>query len=505
MRLVPGGKENATGGETESLLDWMNRQYAFSAAAMLRAVSATDLVKERRGFGQTIRPSPGSVLASPEIASYDPDPDYFFHWVRDSALVMDALRALIADRAFGLEVLQHFADFVDFSVALCRLDGGEFVKRVDFGAKIDPASRVYARSADELSRIVGDHVLGEPRFNPDGTLDVIKWGRPQHDGPALRALTLLRLWRHDALRERVNRSSLSSLLEQDLDFTLHHFREPCFDLWEETFGHHYHTRLVQYAALGDGADWMDQTGDPARASAYRAAALELRERLDAHFDACDGIYVSHAVETSETAGFAEAKQLDIAIVLAVIQAARPNGPHGVLDPKVLATLARLEALFAKAYKINRERAASCAPAMGRYSNDVYYSGGAYYFSTLGAAQFYFCFAEAVGRGPMVPISNSNRALLADMLGTRPAALGATSLEARYAEGLFRALLKRGDMFMAMVRLHTPASGELSEQFDQTNGAQTSAKNLAWSHAAFIAAFASRKAAVNAGSGRLSKP
>jgi hypothetical protein len=39
-------------------------------------------------------------------------------------------------------------------------------------------------------------------------------------------------WRHDALRERVNRSSLSSLLEQDLDFTLHHFQEPCFDLVE---------------------------------------------------------------------------------------------------------------------------------------------------------------------------------------------------------------------------------------------------------------------------------
>ena len=496
MSSAPTAKENATGGETESLPDWMNLQYAISAAAMLRAVSATGLVKERRGFGQTIRPSPGSVLASPEIASYDPDPDYFFHWLRDSALVMDALRTLIADRAFGLEALQHLSNFVDFSLALCRLDGEDFVNRGDFGATIDPGSRVHARSADELSRIVGDRVIGEPRFNPDGTLDVIKWGRPQHDGPALRALTLLRLWRHDALRERLNRSSLSSLLEQDLDFTLHHFQEPCFDLWEETFGHHYHTRLVQFAALSDGAKCMDETGDLTRASACRAAARELRERLGAHFDARDGIYLSHAVNASETAGFTDAKRLDIAIVLAVVQAARPDGPHGVLDPKVLATLARLEALFAKAYKINRERAASCAPAMGRYADDVYYSGGAYYFSTLGAAQFYFCFAEAVGRGAMVPISESNRTLLADMLGTPPEALGATSLEARYVGSLFNALLKRGDMFMAMVRTHTPVSGELSEQFDQTNGAQTSAKNLAWSHAAFITAFASRKGAVN---------
>ncbi len=102
---------------------------------------------------------------------------------------------------------------------------------------------------------------------------------------------------------------------------------------------------------------------------------------------------------------------------------------------------------------------------------------------------------------MVPISNGNRALFADMLGAPPDALGATSLEARYTEGLFNALLKRGDMVMAMVRTYTPASGDLSEQFDQTNGTQTSAKNLAWSHAAFITAFASRKAAVNTASGR----
>jgi hypothetical protein len=58
---------------------------------------------------------------------------------------------------------------------------------------------------------------------------------------------------------------------------------------------------------------------------------------------------------SRTARFAATKRLDIAIVLAVIQAARPEGPHGVLDPKVLSTLARLDTLFAKAYKINRER------------------------------------------------------------------------------------------------------------------------------------------------------
>src|SRR5271169_3972801 len=80
-----------------ALAGWMDRQYLLSATAMLRSVSAVDLVKERAAFDQIVRPVRGSVLASPEIAAYDPDPDYFFHWLRDSAIVVDALATLIGE------------------------------------------------------------------------------------------------------------------------------------------------------------------------------------------------------------------------------------------------------------------------------------------------------------------------------------------------------------------------------------------------------------------------
>ena len=74
-----------------ALDDWIEKEARFAAGAMLRSVSATNLVKERPGFGQRVVPRPGSVLASPVPASYDPDPDYFFHWFRDSAIIIDAL------------------------------------------------------------------------------------------------------------------------------------------------------------------------------------------------------------------------------------------------------------------------------------------------------------------------------------------------------------------------------------------------------------------------------
>jgi glucoamylase len=478
----------------EPLFEWMERQYRYSAAAMLRAISATRLIKERRHLGQTIRPARGSVLASPEIASYDPNPDYFFHWLRDSSIVMDALRELIAEQAIDEKALECFVDFIRFSLGLCRLDGRDLSRGADFRRAADPEFLKNIRSESELNQIFGDRALGEVRYNPDGTLDVIKWARPQNDGPALRALTVLRLLRLEAFQEYASEDSCKELLELDLDYTLRHWRETCLDLWEEISGSHYYTRIVQYAALDDGSKWMAAMSDTFRAENYRTASLEIGRRLDDHFDPREGVYLACMSGRHATPGISRARQLDISVILGAIHSGRLQGAHSVLDPKILATLAQLESLFAAEYRINRERAVNCAPAMGRYAGDVYYSGGAYYFSTLGAAQFYFSFAEALAKGATIPVSTENRSLLANMLAEPSDAFAAQSLGAQFRKRLYKAFLDRGDMFMEMVRAHTPATGELSEQFDQTNGSQTSAKNLAWSYAAFITAFLSRKLA-----------
>lgn len=488
-------KSMATSGDKSALLDWMTQQYRLSAAAMVRAISATGLVKDRPLLGQIIRPAPGSVLASPEIASYDPNPDYFFHWLRDSAIVIDALRVLIFDGTLGPDAHRYFSDFVEFSLGLCRLDGRMLLAKGNFRRAVDPSFLDHVRAENEIGQIFGDRAQGEARYNADGTLDIIKWGRPQNDGPALRALSLLRYRRIGANGERASDSSLNALLKCDLDYTLRHWREPCVDLWEENSGHHYHTRIVQYAVLADGSEAMEAMGDGARARSYRLAAQEISRRLDAHFDPDEGIYLCCVADESEAPSVTPARRLDIAVPLGVIHAARAEGPHSVLDPKALATLARLEQFFAKEYPINRTRLADCAPAMGRYAGDTYYSGGAYYFSTLGAAQFYYRFAEAIGKGLTIPVSQENRGLLAEMLALPPEALADACVGPQFRDGLFKAILDRGDMFMSMVKAYTPASGELSEQFDQTNGLQTSAKNLTWSYAAFITAVDGRRAAI----------
>ena len=107
---------------------------------------------------------------------------------------------------------------------------------------------------------------------------------------------------------------------------------------------------------------------------------------------------------------------------------------------------------------------------------------------LAAAEFYFRLAIALLSGGVMPETNENERFRRRLI----AADGA-----RRNTDFAAAALERGDTFMRTVQAYTPASGDLSEQFDRTTGAQTSAKHLAWSYAAFITAAATRRRAVQA--------
>src|SRR5579864_5108135 len=140
---------------------WIENEARFAAHAMLRAVSATGLVKERPGFGQRVVPRPGSVLASPVLAAYDPDPDYFFHWLRDAAMVIDALRVALEDGLADATAVERLSEFVAFSRSLRRLDGRALLRDERFRAKVQPPFLQYVRPDEEIAAVFGEAVLAE--------------------------------------------------------------------------------------------------------------------------------------------------------------------------------------------------------------------------------------------------------------------------------------------------------------------------------------------------------
>lgn len=432
----------------ESLDQWVERQYRHSAIAMLRSISPIGIVKSRPGFAQTVRPRRGSIVASPVLGCYDPEPDYFFHWFRDSAIIVDALRQLFED-AGDAQLLSHFSDFVHFSLSLQELDGRRLTGGGAWRAAVVPAYRQYLRTNEDLSTVHGEGVSGETRVNPDGTLDISKWPRPQNDGPAMRALTLLR-WQSAAALDGERAAAVESLLRADLCFTLRHWRESSFDIWEEEKGLHYYTLRVAAGALAAGADWLERRGERSDALRCRSDARDIGTVLDGYWREDLQFYKSRILEAPTPS----TKELDISVIFAAIHAGGNALSHSVRDPRMHATLARLEALFEAEYAINRNRAAGHGPALGRYAGDVYYSGGAYYFSTLAAAEF--CYGAA-----------AHSPALKD-------------------------LKARGDAYLETVRAYTPPSGDLSEQFDQRTGVQRSAQQLAWSYAAFISCIQVRR-------------
>jgi glucoamylase len=436
----------------DTLATWIDRQFGHAARQMLRSISPLGVIKRRPGFDQSIHPAPGAVVASPVPASYDPDPDYFFHWYRDSAIVIDALRLLHAQGEVGDQAPRLFGEFVRFSAALIRLDGRRLAAASgDWRPRVAAGFVQFLRPDSELQRIHGEAVAAETRVNADGTLDISNWGRPQNDGPPLRALAVLR-WLRGVSLDGALQATCDGLLRDDLRFTRAHWRDPCYDIWEEERGLHYFTLRVSAQALDDGADWLDVRGEAEEAQGHRVEARKIHDMLDGCWLTDRGYYRSRTLESGEPSE----KELDIAVILAALQSSDDRATHSVRDPRIHATLGVLDSVFDADYPINHGRPAARGPALGRYRADRYYSGGAYYFSTLAAAEL--CFRAARGDGGR------------------------------------EALLARGDRYLETVRAFTPENGDMSEQFDQRTGEQTSAKHLAWSYAAFITCVAARRAA-----------
>jgi glucoamylase len=219
----------------------------------------------------------------------------------------------------------------------------------------------------------------------------------------------------------------------------------CVGLWEEASARHYYTGLVQLGALVRGEKWIGKAADKTRRN--------LTALLDEHWSTEHGVFLAAIPMDDNTADFES--MLDASFLLGALDADLPGGPHSAADPRVHAQQKAVEALFARAFAINRAASRQRAPAIGRYKNDKYFGGGAWLPTTLAAATLYY--RRAV-------LESANR----------------------------EELIKKGDGFLDTVRQLLPPDGSMPEQVDSTTGQPASARHLTWSYAAFVSAVLARQ-------------
>jgi glucoamylase len=370
------------------------------------------------------------VLASPQREN----PNYYFHWVRDSALVMDVVRQLAKQNPDWNQYLHEYAHF----------------------------SRMNQLAASSFG-------LGEPKYEVDGAPFRGPWARPQNDGPALRAsvlsrwaMSLLDQGQEDFVRSWLYNPELpaNTVIKADLEYVSYRWQDPCFDLWEEMKADHFYTRIAQWRALTDGAALATRLGDTGAAAWYASQASLVRTSLDAFWNPAKG-QIDASLHYQEGVDYKKSG-LDIAVILGVLHSSRQD-VFPVSDPRVSATFLKLVSAFGKLYEINL-RDARLGTALGRYPEDKYtgrsFEGGnPWVLTTLAGAEVNY------------------------------------RLASKAAPKAARLYLAAGDRFLDRVKYHANADGSLSEQIDKSTGYMTSAANLSWNYAAFLTAKWQRDKAV----------
>ena len=117
--------------------------------------------------------------------------------------------------------------------------------------------------------------LGEPKFNVDESAFTGGWGRPQRDGPALRAITLIAYsnWLLARDQNTTVESSIWPIIVNDLTYIGEYWNSTTFDLWEEVRGSSFFTTAVQHRALIEGNNLAERIGKSCSACVSQAPQI----------------------------------------------------------------------------------------------------------------------------------------------------------------------------------------------------------------------------------------
>lgn len=332
--------------------------------------------------------------------------------------------------------------------------------------------------------------LGEPKYQPDGTAFTGNWGRPQRDGPALRATALIAYgnWLLSNGHQDAATSIVWPVVKNDLAYVAQYWNQTGFDLWEEVEGSSFFTTAAQHRALVEGSTFAKAIGFSC--ADCDSQAPQVLCFLQTYWN---GEYVVSNINVNNGRSGKDINSVLTSIANFDAAAGCSDITFQPCSPKALANHKVVTDSFRTIYGVNSGIPSGAAVAIGRYPEDVYYNGNPWYLATLAAAeQLYLALHQLNAQGSLNITSTSLpfwRSLDASATeGSYP------SSSPTYAS-LTAALKAYADAYIAVVQKYTPADGALAEQFDRNTGAPLSAKHLTWSYAAVLTAVAARNDAV----------
>lgn len=273
----------------------------------------------------------GSIMASPSQ-----EPDYRFHWVRDSAIVIKNIINLYLS-----EPKKKYMDIME-----------NYVKT-------------------ELMHI--KHHPAEPKFLLDKTPYTGDWGRPQNDGTAMRGIVCIKLLN---VMPSKTYASLYKIIHSDLSYTIDELDQPCFDLWEEEFGYHLYTRMLQTKFINEAFKIVKIRNSEPKLT---HEILEKAKSYLSHHFTNEGINSSY-----DTHGRILRKH-DASFLLGLSHVDYELPLVSMSDRHIDRYVNEMVEDFNEIYPINKNTG---VPFLGRYKNDKYFDGNPWIITTVALYQYW---------------------------------------------------------------------------------------------------------------------
>lgn len=405
----------------------------FASQTMASIFTHEDIQILKRNFLNNIKPN-GAIVASPS----QHNPNYYYDWIRDSAIAMGLI-----------ETWYESTDSIQYKKLL--------LEYVAWTEKIQ----------HQFDPIPGQDILGEPKFYINGNPFDGEWGRPQNDGPALRASVLIRFAQQllnsndkeyviKHLYNNTMDSQSMGAIKMDLEYISHHWQDANFDLWEEVFGYHFFTAMAQQKALADGAALAHKLHDEQAAVFYEKQSRLINSRLKQHLDQKNKIIQASLLPHP---GPQKTWELDSSVMLGILINPQKEGIFAPHHTFVQNTVRALHEQFNFMFPINKNH--SGAILFGRYPGDTYDGyqtnsiGNPWFILTATMAEYYFTLADNMSTNP------NNYPLIMNYI-------------------------KKGDNYLKLIKQYGPELN-LSEQINLNTGIQQGAASLTWSYVSVLRA------------------